>query len=229
MRVKRAEIDSLVLSDAHIEAIFIHNEDYSIETVKSKSIFEPKRWSETFGKSLKRHIIEAKIIDTYRGAILPLKTFASAPLTQTLEFAGLHGYNERSELLVETFKELESQLQQTRVTRIDVAIDYESNIPTDIVKRLSRAREPYRYGNTTYLKTPKEKKMNDYIDIKVYDKNYQAKLGYPMMRLEFVFKGSYFNKLLLKDLDSAIKKMENTIRRLAGVTVKINPIVDLKK
>mgnify|MGYP000453844409 CR=1 FL=1 len=94
MRVKRCNVDSLNLSDNHMEAIFIHNEDYSMQIVKSKTVFEPKVWSETFGKSLKQNIVEAKIIHTYRGVTLPLKTFASSPLSQTLEFAGLHGYNE---------------------------------------------------------------------------------------------------------------------------------------
>lgn len=40
----------------------------SIEPVKSISVFEPYRWLETFGKSLTRNIIEAKIIHTFTGA-----------------------------------------------------------------------------------------------------------------------------------------------------------------
>ena len=84
MRYKRANIDSLVLSDAHMEAIFIYNEDYIIQTVKSKSVFKPRVWSETFGKKLKQNITEAKIIHTHLGLCLPLKTFASTPLSQTV-------------------------------------------------------------------------------------------------------------------------------------------------
>ena len=170
MKSKRVVIDSLNLSDKHLEAMFIYASDYSIETVKSKRKFEPKRWSETFGKSLTQNIIEAKIIHTYLGLTLPLKTFAVTPLSQTVEFGGLHGYNERSKLLVQTFRELESQLQQTRVTRIDVAIDYEGNIPQCIIKALSRTRKPFRYENTTYYKTAKEKKTNERMDIKIYNK-----------------------------------------------------------
>ena len=224
MRYKRAIIDSLNLSDTHLEAMFIHNEDYSMESVKSKGMFNPKVWSETFGKSLKQNIIEAKIIHTYLGLTLPLKTFAVTPLNQTLEFAGLHGYNERSGLLVQTFRELKSQLQQARVTRIDIAIDYEGKIPKSIVKALCRTREPFRYGNTTYYKTAKEKKTNRVMDIKIYNKAHKAKLDYPLMRLEFVFKSKYLTRILLKDIDKAIGKMEKSIKKATGLSVKIASI-----
>ncbi len=229
MRYKKANIDSLVLSDAHMEAIFICNEEYSIQTVKSRSIFEPRIWSETFGKSLKQNIIEAKIIHSHLGLCLPLKTFAVTPLNQSLELAGLHGYNERSQNLVTTFKELESQLQQSRIRRIDVCLDYEGKIPTKIIKSLSKNREAFLCSNTTYYKTEKESKTNQRIDIKVYNKSHQAKLDGNLMRLEFCFKGSYFDKLLLNDSDLAINTMEKSIKRLAGITIKIRPIVGLKR
>lgn len=224
MRYKRAKIDSLNLSDKHLEAMFIYNEDYSIEAVKSNAVFSPKVWSKTFGKSLKQNIIEAKIIHTYLGLTLPLKTFAVTPLSQTVEFAGLHGYNERSRLLVQTFGELKSQLQQTRLMRIDVAIDYKGSIPKGIITSLSKHREPFKYGNTTYYKTAKEKKTNQVMDIKIYDKAHKAKLDYPLMRLEFAFKRKYIKKLLLKDIDLAIKKMEKSIKRTTGLSVKIDSI-----
>ncbi len=204
--------------------MFIYNEDYSIEIVKSRGKFEPKIWSETFGKSLKQNIIEAKIIHSYLGLTIPLKTFAVTPLNQTMEFAGLHGYNERSRLLVRTFRELKSQLDHVRVTRIDIAIDYGGNIPQCIIKALSKHREPFRYGNTTYYKTVKEKKTNRKMDIKIYDKAHKANLDYPLMRLEFVFKSEYLKKLLLKDLKTAIKKMEKSIKKATGLCVKIEDI-----
>ena len=224
MRYKRAVIDSLNLSDKHIEAMFIYNEDFIIVTAKSKGKFEPKKWYEAFGRSLTKNIIEAKIIHTYLGLKLPLKTFAVTPLNQTVEFAGLHGYNERSRLLVRTFRELKSQLDHTRVTRIDIAIDYEGNIPQCIIKALSKHREPFRYGNTTYYKTAKEKKTNRVMDIKIYDKQIQANLDYPLMRLEFVFKSEYLKKLLFRDIETAYKKMEKSIKKATGLSVKIDGI-----
>lgn len=231
MGYKKGVFDSINLKSNHLEAIFIQNEDCSIQTVKSISIFEPIIWSETFGKSLKQNIIEAKIIHTHRGATLALKTFAPTPLSQTVEFAGLHGHNSRSEQLVITINELKSQLQQTNISRIDIAIDYERGIPKRIIRELCKTREPFnkkRYPNTTYYKTAKElehkKKSNPYMDIKIYNKQIQAGLDYPIHRLEFVFKGRYFNDQLLKDLDLAIKKMEKSIKKAIGLTVKIESI-----
>ncbi len=224
MRYKRAKIDSFNLSNKHLEAMFIYNENYSIETVKSKGVFSPKVWSKTFGKSLKRNIIEAKIIHTNLGLTLPLKTFSVSPLSQTLEFAGLHSYNERSQLLVQTFRELQSQLQHTRIMRIDVAIDYEGHIPKSIGKVLSKYREPFQYANTTYYKTAKEKKTNSKMNIIIYDKSLKEKLDHPLHRLEFSFRTPYFNKMILDDLDLVIKKMEKSIKKATGLTVKIEDI-----
>jgi len=227
MRAKRAKIDSLNLSSSFMESIFIHNQDYTIEIVKSKSIFEPKEWSKTFGKALTKNIIEAKIIHSYLGLTIPLKTFAVTPRLQTIEFAGLQGYNERSKLLLQTLKELRGQLQYTRVTRIDIAIDFKGNIPKSIIKALSKHREPFRYGNTTYYKTAKEKKSNSYLDIKIYNKQHQAKLDFKVMRLEFVFKAKYLENLLFKDINIVYAKIEKTIKKVSNLSVKIEPIFPL--
>lgn len=224
MRVKRAKIDSLNLSGVQTEAVFIHNEDYSIETIKSKRVFAPKVWSATFGKALTKNVIEAKIIHTYLGLTLPLKTYAATPKSQTVEFAGLHGYNERSKLLLQTLRELESPLHQLRVTRIDIAIDYKGEIPKKIIKALCKTREPFRYGNTTYYKTAKEKKTNPFMDIKIYNKTQKAKLDYPLIRLEFVFKTKYLNVVQLKDIKQAFEKIEKSIKKATGLSVKIDSI-----
>ena len=126
---------------------------------------------------------------------------------------------------------MESQLQQTRISRIDIAIDYEGEIPRRIVKALSKHRVPFiskKYPNTTYYKTAKElankDKSNPYMDIKIYDKSKKEKLDYPLMRLEFVFKSKYLNGLFLKDIDKAIKKMEKSIKKATGLCVKIESI-----
>jgi len=224
MRVKHGNVDSLNLASETMETIFFYHQDYTIEAVKTKSVFIPKVWSMAFGKPLSKNIIEAKIIHTYLGLKIPLKTFAVSPKSQTLEFAGLHGYNERSQHLMQHLQELKSQLMYARVTRLDVAIDFRGKIPKSIIKVLSKHREPFKYGNTTYYKTAKEKKTNQKMDIKIYNKQIQAKLDYPLYRLEFVFKSSYFKKLLLKDLETAYKKMEKSIKKATGLSVKIQSI-----
>ena len=229
MRVKRAVIDSLNLSSYDVEKMF-DSKDYIIEPVKSIGVFEPKRWSETFGKPLAKKkngkwvtpIKEAKILHTYTGLTIPLKRFISNQQMQTIEFAGLHGYNERSKWLTMLLRDKWSQLQDTRLMRVDVAIDYKGNIPRRVTKKLLENRIPFKWKNTRYHKTEKEGKTNSYIDIKIYDKAKKENLDYPLERLEFVFKGAYFNKLKLNSLDEVIKKMEKSIKKATGVNVRID-------
>ena len=223
MRVKKASIDSLNLSDEHFISLFIGNEDYSIEAVKSQSVFNPKVWKKTFNKSLTRNIVRADIIHTYLGLALALKTYSRSQKVQVLEFAGLQGYNERSKLLSIHLKELWSQLQYTKITRIDIALDWEK-IPYKVFKALKANREPFKWFNSTYYKTAKEKKRNYYINVVAYDKTIKDNLSEPMERLEFSFSGAFFKDMYLKDLPKAIEKMEKAIKKKIGVTVKINPL-----
>jgi len=225
-RKQRAKIDSLNLSSYDIQSLF-SSDDYIIEPVKSIGVFEPKRWSETFGKPLTRNIIEASILHTYTGLTLPLKRYAVSPQKQTIEFAGLHGYNERSKWLTVLLGDNWSLLQDTRLMRVDVAIDYNERIPKKVIKKLLEGRYPFKWKNTIYHKSENEGKTNPYIDIKIYDKSEKEGLDYPLERLEFVFKGAYFKKLQLKDLDLVIKKMEKTIKKFTSLTVKIEPIKTL--
>jgi len=229
MRVKKANIDSLNLADEHFISLFISNEDYSIEAVKSRTIFNPNEWFNTFGKSLTRNITEASIIHTYLGLSLALKTYSRSQKVQVLEFAGLHSYNERSKLLNVHLKELWSQLQHTRLSRIDIAIDWEK-IPSKVFKALQANREPFKWFNSTYFKTAKEGKKNYYINIIAYDKVEKARkagITFPLdklERLEFSFNGAFFKDMYLKDLPKATKKMEKAIKKKIGITVKILPL-----
>jgi len=220
MKPIKAKIDSINFSSENIEDLFC-SDDYIIEVVKSHSIFEPKRWSETFKKALTKNIIEAKILHTHTGLTLPFKRYAVTPLKQTLEFAGLQGYDDKSQLLRELLKELLEHLENSYITRVDIAIDFKGKIPNRVIKALCKDREPFKYGNTTYYKSKKEKRSNTRLNIKTYMKSKQKKLSYELERLEFVFQSQYFNKLQLKDLTKAFKKMEKTISRFAGVKVEI--------
>ncbi len=134
MRFKRVNVDSLNLSDEHFISLFIGNEDYSIEAVKSQSVFNPNVWKKIFNKYLTRNIVRADIVHTYLGLALALKTYSRSQKVQVLEFAGLQGYNERSKLLSIHLKELWSQLQHTRLKRVDIALDYEK-IPNRVLNQ----------------------------------------------------------------------------------------------
>ena len=63
------------LANFSFEHIF-NNENYQIEPIKTVGTFEPKRWLETFGKSLTRNITEAKILHSNTGLELPLKRYS---------------------------------------------------------------------------------------------------------------------------------------------------------
>lgn len=226
MKRKKVVLDSLNVANYSFIHLF-DDDNYSIETVKSKGIFEPKRWLESFGKLTSRHIVEAKILHTSKGLTIPLKRFGVNPEMQTIEFAGLYGYNEKSKFKRELLKEYITHLQDSYIKRLDVAIDYNRSIPTAIIKRIFKYRKkPFKQNgmNTNYFKTLGEGKTNPTMDIKIYDKSKQLNLNYYVQRLEFCFKGAYFEKLTLKDIDIAMLKMEKSIKRFTGLNVKISSI-----
>lgn len=213
----------------NLEGFFILHKDYIVEVVKSPSVFEPEIWKDTFNKSLTQNIVRACIIHTYLGLTLPLKTQSRNQKMQVLELAGLHGYNERSKLLKVHLKELWSQLQHTKIVRVDIAIDWEKKIPSKVFKALKANREPFKWFNSTYFKTAKEGKKNYYINIVAYDKAKKENLPEPMERLEFSFGSAFFKNMYLKDLPKAIEKMEKAIKKKIGITVKIIPIPHTRK
>jgi hypothetical protein len=214
------KIDSFNISCEDFEYLLVDKNKYSIEVVKSIDTFKPKRWSETFGKSLKRNIVEAKILHTHTGLTLALKRYAVNPNMQTLEIAGLHGYNEKSELLQQFLNEIWEQIQECYIRRIDIAIDTKK-IPQRIIKELKKNRVPFTYKNTEYFKSLKEKKENPRLNFKIYNKTKKENLDFKLERFEIVFKGSYFTKVKVKDLKSQFSKMEKTILRFSGQKTKI--------
>jgi len=211
-------------SSSHLEDYFF-NDDYIIETVKSVSIFEPQRWKETFKKSLTRNIIEAKILHTSTGLMLPIKRYSISPQKQTLEFAGLHGYTNKSKLLNELLCDLYEHIQDEVLTRLDIAIDFKGKIPNRVIKALCKSRTPFKFWNTTYYKTGKEKKSNVRLNIKTYMKSKKKNnLDYELERLEFSFTSQYLQKAKIKDLENLFVKMEKSIKKFSGLEVKIHPI-----
>lgn len=223
MKPRQARIDSFNFSSENLEALF-YSDNYIIETVKNIGIFEPKIWSRTFGKSLTKNIVEAKILHTSIGLTIPIKRFSVSQNRQTLELAGLYSYTDISKQLRELLKELWEQIQDMYISRLDVAIDFKGAIPKSVLKALQKSRHPFKWMHTTYLKTAKEKKANPKINILIYPKHIKENLDFEMERLEFVFRGAYFSKHLVKDIDTAYKKMEKSIKRLSGLEVKIQPL-----
>ena len=224
MKPKNAKIDSFNFSSETLEDLFM-NEDYIIEPVKGIGVFKPQRWLKEFGKSLTRNIVEAKILHTSNGLVLPLKRFAVTPQKQTLEFAGLYGYTSQSKLLKSLLNELYEHIQSELIVRIDVAIDFKGKIPKRVITALNKSRTSLKYRNTTYSKTAKEKKTNPHINICIYPKHLKDNLDDEVMRLEFSFRGAYFRgQYQVKHLDKAILKMQKTIKRFIELEVAIQPL-----
>jgi len=213
-------IDSLNFSSRNLEQLFC-NEDYIIEEVKSIGTFEPTRWVEVFKSKLTRNIVEAKILHTSMGLMLPIKRHSTSQDKQTLEFAGLQGYNDKSTLLSELLLSLKSHIQDEVITRLDVAIDFKGKIPNRVIKKLCEDREPFRYWNTTYYKSKSEKKSNNRLNIKTYNKSLTKNETQNIYRLEFSFLSSYLQKIQVKDIEKSFIKMAKTIKRFSGLDVKI--------
>lgn len=218
------KIDSLSLRRENFGDMFT-SEDYIIVTAKSVGVFEPQRWIESFGKRLTKNIIEAKILHTSTGLMLALKRYNRSRTKQVLDIAGLQGYDEKSKFLNDFLEAHFLEFMECEINRIDICFDF-AKVPNRTIKKLSEKREAFKYRNTTYYKTAKEKKTNVKLDIKRYDKQKEAKLSKPIERIEFCFKGGYFPKgMKLKDLDKKfLTKMEKTILRFGGVDAKISSI-----
>lgn len=223
MRAKGV-IDSLNFSSSNLEELFC-SEDYIIETAKGIGVFEPTLWVETFKRPLTRNIVEAKVLHTSNGLTVPIKRFSVSQNKQTLELAGLHGYNDKSPLLSELLRELIPIVQDEVITRVDVAIDYKGKIPNKVIKQLCASRVPFKWCNSTYLKTESEKKANAHINIILYPKHKKENLDYEIERLEFSFRGSYFRgQYFIKDIQAVCLKMQKTIKRFTGLEVNIKPL-----
>jgi len=225
------KIDSMNFSGTHIDDMF-NSDDYIIETVKGIGVLNSQRWIETFGKPLAKKVKgkwyspykEAKILHTSQGLMLAIKRFNASQTKQTVEFAGLSGYSEKSKLLKELLQSLLEQLETSFITRIDISIDFKDKVPNRVIKTLCKGRSPKTYKNTIYYKTKSEKSTNTKLDIKKYNKSLKDGLNYPLERLEFVFKGSYFNKVRLQDLDKIFLKMGKSIKRMSGIEVSIQSL-----
>ncbi len=166
MKSKNGNFDSLNFSSENLEYIFVDKNKYNIETVKSKGVFVPNRWSDEFGKSTSRNIVEAKILHIHTGLTLALKRYAINPNMQTLELAGLQCYSEKSLFLNQLLNEIWEQIQECYIRRIDIANDFKK-VPQRIITELEKNRVPFQYKNTEYFKSLKEKKENPRLNFRL--------------------------------------------------------------
>ena len=128
----------------------------------------------------------------------------------TLTFQGLHQYDEVSRLMMIDYKAIMERLAGEGVLiRLDVCFD--ENKPFNvqrIAKLMDRVTKPFK--NTVYLKTAKEKKKSQHLNIKHYKKFDD------MYRLEFVF-GKRYLQGSKEDVKKCISK---TIKKALGKPFK---------
>ena len=122
MNIKKAHIDSINLMSEGFEDLF-ENDNYHIEIIKAKGIYSPSRYKSEFGQKLKRNLSEVKVIHTSRGLSIPLKRLANNNLKQIIEFGGLSGYLERSQLLQEFFKNVIVEMEDGYIEQRHVSIN----------------------------------------------------------------------------------------------------------
>jgi len=229
MGYKSGHIDSCTLK-SYVNNLHTDSEDYSILFYNKNSKEDNHEWYNQFGKRIPRNYPSTMILYHMSGAAIPIKVMRTKiGFLHTIEFAGLEQYSEKKMQKAiekkEALRGLESQLKNWSLGRVDIAIDYYGDLPDHIKRALRKLdRKIFKIGNTSYYKTPKEKKVNQYLNIVVYDKREKDKLDFPCTRLEFSFRGSYFKGLQLKDLDEAIKKMEKSIKKYLDLTIKIESI-----
>ena len=121
----------------------------------------------------------------------------------TITFQGLKQYNEISELIRYDLKEfLEHFKEDIQIVRLDVAFDNKEAFNITQIAKNSK-RDICKRWNTIYFKTAREKRVNQYLNIKHYFKR-EIKL----YRLEFVFCKKYFTK------KEPFELMEKTIKKI---------------
>lgn len=180
-----------------------------LHTVKNKLVLD-QELLHTFklGKKVVLYDYLA-ILETQTGLQYKLKKHIRAKYI-TLTFQGLRQYDEVSRLMMIDYKAIMERLEDESVLiRLDVCFD--ENKPFD-VQRIAKLmnRVATRYKNTMYLKTAKEKKTNQHLNIKHYKKFDD------MYRLEFVFGKRY----LQGSKEDVKKRISKPIKKALGKSFK---------
>ena len=163
-------------------------------------------------KSHSKQLLELRNLYKYL-AILETQTGLKYKIMQhkrakniTIIFRGLKQGNQISELMRYDLKEfLEHFKEDIQIVRLDVAFDNKEAFNITQIAKNSK-RDICKRWNTIYFKTAREKRVNQYLNIKHYYKT-QIKL----YRLEFVFCKKYFTKkepfeLMEKTIKNILKK-----------------------
>lgn len=198
------EFDSSILAKLDLVGV--------VTVAKNGLIFNESLLNEFISKRTKKGIdkqlIDLKNLYQYL-AILETQTGLKYKIMQhkrakkiNITFQGLKQYTEISQLMEYDLKSfLEHFKEDIQVIRLDVAIDKQKAFNLDSIARNTK-RNIFKFRETTYFKTAKEKKVNEHLNIKHY-----YKINVELYRLEFVFKKRYFEgKNPLQSIERTIQK-----------------------
>jgi hypothetical protein len=171
-----------------------------IQVAKNGLVFNQELLTEFKTISKAKYYDYLSILHTQRGLQYEI-TKLIVSKRYKLTFRGLKQYSEVSKLMRDDLQEVIALIgmDNLRICRLDVCFDQIE--PFNMAKiAMAYKRREYKFKNTTYLKTDKEKKTNRNLDIRHYKKG----LFY---RLEFSFKRSYLvSGLNEAKLSKVIKK-----------------------
>lgn len=202
-----------------------------IQVVKNNLILDNESLNEFIErrakKSQKQQLLELRNLYQYLG-ILHTVTGLQYRISQhktaknpIITFRGLFQGSELSELMqIDLMEFLDHFQEEVKIVRLDICID--SNISFDIEKIASNSKRIIaRRWNTIYLKTAKEKRVNQYVNIKHYYKKEICKY-----RLEFSFLKKFINRknpleLIKKNIEKIVQEPVNILLfRLVGILEK---------
>ena len=230
-----AHIDSLNLCSPVLSSFFINNDNYKVECLKNKSKHDTGKCLEYFGDTFLNETKEGKCVCPFveidaimchQKIMIPMKLHARSKKSPTVEFAGLKRYDDRADTLKMVLCEVSPYVQDSIIKRIDIAIDFVGRIPNKVHKGLVRRRTVHKEGTTRYYKTRGEGKRNPAVNIIAYDKGKKENLQLEkkLLRLEYQFLAPFIGKVMLKDIDELIKKIERRINKDTLLNIKVLPL-----
>jgi hypothetical protein len=171
----------------------------TIETVKNRLILNDKLLPEFKLYHNGKYYSYLAVVTSKAGLKYQVTQHSRAKYA-TIKFIGLYQYTKTSDLLRCDMK-LFMKIFKDKITlhRLDIAFDQNHRFDMkQIAKNTNRRIYKNKHYRTSYLKTPKEKNTNQYLDIKHYKKTQG------IHRLEFVFKG----KRYLSNTDTIHKQIK---------------------
>lgn len=200
----KGHIDSVAFDGITIDILAKLSDIAVIHTAKNKIVFNQELLS--FFKLGKKVVLYdyLAILETQTGLQYKLIKHIRAK-NITLTFQGLRQYDEVSSLMMIDFKAIMERLEgECLLVRLDVCFDQQEPFNVQrIAKLMNRWVDKKKTWNTAYLKTAKEKKKSQHLNIKHYKKFDDV------YRLEFVFGKRYLQgskEDVKKQISKPIKK-----------------------